>query len=233
MNSKIKQKNVIAKSETILYKYCSKEWHPIIDNNIRLFNFKKNETIFSEGAPVSGIYIINSGKVKVFSKFGKDKIRILRLAGEGKILGHRGFSTTNYPVSAVALIPTTVSFISNEIFITLIKANPDFSIYLINFFAEQLRQSENRMKSLMLSDVKHKIAEILIILIDSFGFDAKETNMLSYCLSRKDFAAMAGITYETTVRTLAYFQRKKIIKIEGKSIRVINIIGLKKHTIPY
>ncbi|MCG3165412.1 MAG: Transcriptional activator protein Anr [Bacteroidia bacterium] len=233
MKAKPKPKKIIAKSENILYKYCSKEWHPIINNTIQFYNFKKNETIFSERDPVKGIYIINSGKVKVFSKFRKDKIRIHRLAGEGKILGHRGFSTTNYPVSAVTLIPTTVSFISNEIFVTLIRANPDFSIYLINFFAEQLRQSEDRMKSLMLSDVKHKIADILFILIDSFGFDGKESNKLSYCLSRKDFAAMAGITYETTVRTLAYFQRRKLIKIEGKSIRIINPVGLKKYTIPY
>lgn len=47
MKSKTKQKNVIAKSENILYKHCSKEWHLIIDNTIQLFNFKKNETIIS------------------------------------------------------------------------------------------------------------------------------------------------------------------------------------------
>lgn len=231
MNINKKENNKLPNN--ILYKYCSKEWHPIINANTTLYSFRKNETIFAEGEPVKGIYIIQKGKVKVFSLLDKYKTRIHKLSSDGKILGHRGFHTENYPVSAIALTQTEVSFIPNEIFLSLIKTNSGLSIFLINFLADELRGSEERMKSLMHSDVKYRMAKIIFYLIDSFGFDTKDKTTLAYCLARKDFAAMAGITYETTVRTLAYFQRKKLIKLEGKNIKVINQAGLKKYILSH
>jgi len=232
MKTKTKQLPALSRTDNILYKYCSEEWHPIIDNSQVVYSFKKNEIIFSEGDPVKGIYFIISGKVKIFSVFDKTKLRIHRLAGDGKILGHRGFSAATYPVSAIALTDTVVSFFPTEIFRNLIKTNSTLSLYLIDYFSGQLRESEERMKSLMHSDVKHRMAKILFILIESFGFEPG-SDKLSYCLSRKDFAGMAGITYETTVRTLNHFHKKGLIKIEGKGIRILDLEGLKDYILPH
>lgn len=206
----------------ILYQYCSEEWHPIIAQNQVLLNKKKGELLFSAGEKVKGIYLIIKGKVKVVSPSYNNEEHIHRLSGNGKILGHRGFAALLYPISAVALTDLSVSFIPNDIFKILIKTNPSLSFYLIEFFAEDLRQSEERMKNLMYSDVKNRIAKVLLTLIDSFGYDEKELNKLSYSLSRKDFASMAGVTYETVIRTLKEFQEKKFIKLEGKEIFIIN-----------
>lgn len=212
---------------TLLHEYCSEEWHPIIDHHQISLNKKKGEVIFSAGEHVKGIYIIIKGKVKVVSPSFNNEEHIHRLAGDGKILGHRGFSSMYYPISAIALTDLTLSFIPNDIFKILIKTNPSLSFYLIEFFAEDLRQSEERMKNLMYSDVKNRIAKVLLTLIDSFGYDEKEVNKLSYSLSRKDFASMAGVTYETVIRTLKDFQDKKFIKLEGKEIFIINLNSLR------
>lgn len=232
MNSEKNKKPVAPIHDNIFYKYCSQDWYSIIDKFQVVSSYKKNETIFSEGDEVKGIYSIIHGNVKVFSLYDKGKVRIKRLAGDGKILGHRGFATTYYPVSAIALTNTVVMFLPTEIFRTLIRTNPDLSIFLIDYFAEDLREAEERMKSLLHADVKHRIAKILLMLINSFGFE-EGTNKLSYCLSRKDFASMAGITYESTVRTFAYFQKIKLIKLEGKSFRIIDHQGLKDYLISH
>ncbi|MBL7892878.1 MAG: Crp/Fnr family transcriptional regulator [Bacteroidia bacterium] len=215
------------KIKNILYKYCSEEWYPIINNNQVLYSIKKGDKIFAQGEKVNGIYFINDGYVKVVSLFDKNKERILRLAGKGKLLGHRGFATSHYPISAIALTNTTVTFIPNSIFRTLIKSNPTLSIYLIDFLAGEIRESEERMKSLMYSDIKKRIAKILIKLVESFGYDKRTPRKLAYTLSRKDFANMAGTTYETVIRTLAHFQKRKYIKLVGKAILIVNAKELK------
>jgi len=210
-----------------LFKLCSKEWYTIIEQNQRISEIKQKNHIFSQNEPVKRIYFILKGKVKVVSSNDKDVERIHRLAGEGKLLGHRGFAAKYYPVSAVALTNTTVAFIPNVIFIKLIKTNPKLSIYLINFLTEELRETEERMKNTLRLEVKHRIARILVDLTVSFGFDSKDPEKLNHALSRKEFANMAGTTYETVIRILAYLQRRKLIKLAGKSIYIRNIKGLK------
>lgn len=207
----------------ILFTYCSKEWHPIITGNQVIYTIPKGERIFSEGDKVKGIYFINDGYIKVSSAYNKTHERILRLSGKGELLGHRGFAASRYPVSATALTNATLTFMPNTVFRTLIKSNPALSIYLVDFLADELREAEEGMKSLMYSDIKNRIARILIRLIDLVGYDKLDPQKLAFNLSRKDFANMAGTTYETVVRTLAYFHKKKYIRIDGKAIRIINV----------
>ncbi len=221
------QKLISGKLRNILFDYCSEEWFLIINTNQAFKTIKKGEKIFSVGEKVIGMYFINDGYVKVASFHKNNMERIIKLAGKGDLLGHRGFSTTHYPISAIALTDTTVTFIPNTIFRTLIKANPALSIYLIDFLASELREAEERIESFMYSEIEERIARILIKLADSFGYKKNDHQKLAYNLSRKDFANMAGTTYESVIRTLAQFQKHKYIKLVGKEILIVNLKKLK------
>ncbi|MBL7890128.1 MAG: Crp/Fnr family transcriptional regulator [Bacteroidia bacterium] len=212
----------------LLYKYCSKDWHTLIDSNIKHFLFKKGQFIFKQGDKVEGIHIIVKGKVKV-SILGPDyPERILRLAGPDKLLGHRGIANSNYPITATALTDCEILFLPNDIFISLLRTNPDLSLFLINFLAEEIRNSEERLINLIQLEVKERMACVLSTLAESFGFDADEPTKLSYTLSRTDFASFVGTTYESVIRTLFALQKNKLIKLDGKEIHIINMEGLKK-----
>lgn len=211
-----------------LYIYCSEEWFPLIDHYQVISKVKKDSAIFLNGDTVKGIYFILEGKVKVLSDYNNKKERILRLAGDGKLLGHRGFSSKYFPVSCIALCDTTVSFIPLNLFTKLIKTNVSLSMYLINFLSEELRESEEKMKNILHAEIKNRIAYILLYLADTFGYMNPRSNQLAFTLSRKDFSSMAGTTYETVIRTLVWLQNKKLIKLEGKSIYISNLNGLKK-----
>jgi len=209
------------KIRNVLYEYCSQEWHSIIQNSETAFSVNKGGKIFAEGDPVKGVYFIDSGIVKVVSGHTKKIERILRLAGNGELLGHRGFSVSNYPVSAIALTNTKITFVPRDIFRTLIKTNSTLSLYLIDFLSNELRESEERTESLMHSEIKDRIVVILLKLADLFGYDKQEPQKLFYSLSRTDLANMAGTTYETVIRILASLQKQKYIKLTGKSIHLL------------
>lgn len=221
----------LIKDENIFSKYCSEDWRHILNKNQTVFIVNKGGTIFNEGEEVKGIFIINRGRVKVVSNSTKNKERIHRLAGERKLLGHRGFAAKTYPVSAIALTETTVTFIPKDIFRTLIRTNPDLSIYIIDFMAEELRETEERMKNFLSTDIKKRIAFILLYLIETFGFDKSDKNKLYFTLSRKDFASIAGTTYETVIRTLMFLQQKKLIKLSGKDVYISDVEKIKQFTL--
>jgi CRP/FNR family transcriptional regulator len=206
----------------ILKKHCSKEWLPVFELNNKIVKVKAKERIFSEGDAVKYIYFIESGTVKVLSKFNEKEEKIIRIAGDGMILGHRGINAKNFPVTAETLTETVVTSVPMDVFLKIIKANPNMSVYLINFMSDELRDGEERMKTLLILDPKVRIAIILVRLIDHFGYDKKIKNKPKIILSRTDIANMAGTTYETVIRTLALFKDSNILQIEGKQILLID-----------
>jgi len=215
-------------SNKLFKKYCSAEWLPIFDMNKSTIHVQAKQRIFNEGDLVKGIYFIEEGKVKVLSGFnGKDE-KIIRIASNDMILGHRGIHYKNYHISSEALTDTTLTFLPINIFLKIIKANPNMAVYLLNFFIEELREAEDRMDSLLNFDPKKRVALVLLKLIDCFGYTNKKSDLLSFTLSRADIANMVGTTYETVIRTLANFEKLNYIELVGKEIAIKDISKLKE-----
>ncbi len=215
-------------SNKLFKKYCSAEWLPIFDLNKSTIHVKTKERIFNEGDLVKGIYFIEDGKVKVLSGFnGKDE-KIIRIASNDMILGHRGIHYKHYHISSEALTDTTLTFLPINIFLKIIKANPNMAVYLLDFFIEELREAEDRMDSLLNFDPKKRIAIVLLKLVDCFGFADKKSKLLSFTLSRADIANMIGTTYETVIRILANFEKLNYIELVGKEIAIKDISKLKE-----
>ena len=143
---------------------CLKDWLPAIDANRKTYHYKKGEIIFKEGHPVTGVYFVYQGKVKVHKQWG-DKELIIRFANQGQIFGHRGLGHNNvYPISGTALEPTEACFIDIDFFSTTLKVNHEFLYNLMLFFADDLQESERRMRNLAHMPVRGRLAQALVAL---------------------------------------------------------------------
>jgi CRP-like cAMP-binding protein len=200
---------------------CLKEWIPAVDANRVNYKFKKGELLFTEGEAVKGIYFVYSGTVKVHKKWSEGKELILRFANNGAIVGHRGLGDDKfYPISATALEPTTVCFIPIEFFTSSLKVNHNFTLSLLNFFAEELRESEKRWRNMAHMSVKGRLAYALLSLKNKFGLS--EEGHINIILSRQDLASYVGATYETVFRTLGDLSNENVIDLSGKNISILN-----------
>lgn len=225
---KASKKNCDLKSCT-LCKLCLKEWLPAIDANRKTFEVKKGEVIFKEGDPVTGIYFVYNGTVKVHKKWGDDKELIVRFAKKGDIAGHRGLGKEMFfPVSGTALEPSTVCFIELEFFLSSLKINSEFLFQLMMFFAEELKVSERNMRNLAHMQVKGRMAIALLTLKDKFG--VTENGFINITLSRQDLASYAGTTYETVFRIMNEFIEEDIVNVNGKGISVLDANKLLEFT---
>jgi CRP-like cAMP-binding protein len=204
-----------------LTKNCLKEWQPTILEHQKTFKVKKGETIFKEGDKVTGVFFVNSGNVKVHKRWDADKELIIRFAKTGSIVGHRGIgSHLVYPVSATALENGIICYVDMDFFEATLKVNTDFTYKLLMFFAEELRESERKMRNLAHMSVKGRVAEALITLKNQFG--STDTGFINIDLSRQDLASFAGATYETVFRVINELVHDKLVALSGKSIAIIN-----------
>jgi len=213
-------------SACLLCRLSLKEWLPAIQANRRNIAVKKGELIFTEGATTKGIYFVSDGLVKVHKKWDEEKDLIVRFAKKGDILGHRGLGTSLfYSVSATALENSVLCFLDNDFFTASLKINTGFSYQLLLFFADELKESEHRMRNLAHMSVKGRLAEGLIHLSNKFGRDEK--GHINITLSRQDLAAYIGTTYETAFRMLTELVNDEIVQVDGKQIKIINEQALK------
>jgi len=201
------------------------EWKPAIAVHKKNFVVKRGEQIFTEGDPVTGVYFVTSGNVKVHKRWG-DKELILRFANAGKIFGHRGIGLESqvYPISATALEETQLCFIPIDFFKATLKVNTEFMYNLLLFYADELQNSERKMRNLALMPVKSRLAVALINLQTQFGLSSD--GFIDVELSRQDLAAYAGATYETVFRTLNEMMMENLILTHGKKIQIANEVDL-------
>lgn len=208
-----------------LCKRCLKEWIPAIEANKKSYQFKKGEVIFREGDPVTGIYFLYDGKAKVHKKWGEEKELNIRFARKGDIIGHRGLGKdTVYPVSATALETCTVCFIGLDFFKTTLKVNTDFTYDLLMFYAEELQESEKRMRNLAHMPVKGRMAYALLILKEKFGLTPE--GFINISLTRQDLASYAGTTYETVFRIVTELTQAGVLTVDNKDITILDEAAL-------
>lgn len=208
---------------------CQPEWLSALDSNRKMLHFKKGDHLFKEGNPVTGMYFIYSGLVKVHKQWGDHKELIVRFAKQGAIVGHRGLGTdTIYPVSATALSTTEICFVDLDFFIATLKVNHQYLFDLMMFFASELKESERRMRNLAHMSTKGRIGQALLTLQGKFGVTTD--GFINIDISRQDLASYSGTTYETLFKMLNEFVEEKLVTLNGRNIQIVNQKVLVKYT---
>lgn len=223
-----KQKQECDLKSCMYCQLCIPEWLPAIDVNRKIVTIKKGELLFKEGDMMTGIYFVNNGTVKVHKQWGQKEL-IVRFAKNGDIVGHRGLGDDNiYPVSGTALENVTACFIPLDFFMSSLKINYDFMQRLMLFFAEELKQSERKMRNLAHMSVKGRVANALLLLKNKFG--VKPDGYINILLSRQDLASYAGTTYETVFRIMSDLAEQQLLKVDSKKITILNQEALEGFT---
>jgi CRP-like cAMP-binding protein len=212
-----------------LCRKCQPEWIPAIAATRKTLYFKKGDRIFEEGTVVEGIYFVNSGTVKVHKQWGTEKELIIRFAAQGKIFGHRGLGTDHhYPVSATAITPVCACYIGLDFFQATLKVNPNFMYELLLFFADELQDSERKMRNLAHMQVKGRVSLALLNLRDQFGLTPD--GLIGLTLSRQDLASLVGASYETVFRIINELIEEGLLLVEGKDIGIVDSTRLLAYT---
>ncbi|MDT8413523.1 MAG: Crp/Fnr family transcriptional regulator [Vicingaceae bacterium] len=185
--------------------------------------FKKGQLVFSEGNQPHGIFCIYKGKVKIHKMGDEGKDQIVRLAKASNIIGYRSiFNNNTYYASATAIEDTEVCFISKAFIMELIKTNSNLTFSFMNILSEDLKRAEESIIHMAQKHVRERIAEALLLLNEAYGFK-EDGKTIDSTLTRREIANIAGTTTETSIRMLSELDKDKIIQLNGKDIRILDM----------
>ncbi len=189
-------------------------------------HYDRNEPVFHEGSYSDGLYCIHDGKIKISRMGPNGRETIIRFATAGDTIGYTALvSGEKLNVSAIALEPTQVCRVPRESIFRLIRSNPTLAMSLMQLMSHELEESERRVVELAQKSVKERVAEALLVLKETFGYEA-DGETISIHLTREELADVVGTATESVIRMLSDLKHQHIIETEGTNIRIKNVSAL-------
>ncbi len=111
--------------------------------------FAVGALLFLEGTPATGIFLVETGEVRIFLPTGQQQRQLLEVAGPGTLLGlSEAMNGERHRITAIAGDETTAIYTPREEFMALLQRQGDFSIEIARLLSEDLHALYHKFKSI-------------------------------------------------------------------------------------
>lgn len=186
-------------------------------------SFPRGTTIFDEGEPGDTLYIIIGGKVKLARHAPDGRENLLSVMGPSDMFGELSiFDPGPRTSSAVCVTEVETATMDSEMLRTWINDHPEISQQLLRVLARRLRRTNASLADLIFTDVPGRVAKTLLQLANRFGTQEGSGLRVNHDLTQEEIAQLVGASRETVNKALATFAQRGWIRLEGKSVVIVD-----------
>lgn len=185
-------------------------------------DFPRAHVIFTEGEPGDRLYIISSGKVKIGRSSPDGRENLLAVMGPSDMFGELSiFDPGPRTSTATTVTEVRAMTMDRSALREWIAKRPDIAEQLLRVIARRLRRTNNMLADLIFTDVPGRVAKALLQLAQRFG--SQEAGMLrvTHDLTQEEIAQLVGASRETVNKALADFAQRGWLRLEGKSVLIL------------
>ena len=178
--------------------------------------FPKNAVIINEGDRGDSLYVILTGKVKVYVSDDDGREMILDIYGPGDYVGEMALDGRPRSASVMTLEPTTCSVVMRDELRSAISANPDVAMGLIATLIDRARIATDNVKNLALMDVYGRVARLLLSLAKEDGGKL----VVPERMTQQDIADRVGASRDMISRIFKDLTIGGYVTIENRTITI-------------
>ncbi|HKD06190.1 MAG TPA: Crp/Fnr family transcriptional regulator [Bryobacteraceae bacterium] len=183
-------------------------------------SYAPGEILFTEGEPCKGLYIVVTGRIRIFKTSLNGREHVLALEGRGASVAELPvFDGGSYPASGSAVERTEVLFVSRADLRAICLEKPEVSLKILQVVGERLRRLVGIIEELSFTTVRHRLISWILRragAASTFSLDA----------SHQELAAQIGTVRELVSRNLARLQAQGLIEMNHREIRILDREGL-------
>ena len=195
-------------------------------------SLKKGEQLFAEGDPCAGLFLVATGKIRIFKLSASGREQVLAMEGPGSSFAELPvFDGGAYPASAAAWEDSEILFISRKDFHNFCREHPDVALKVIAVVGSRLRRLVGIIEELSFTTVRQRLISLILQLAESEGMRSKEGIQLELKKSHQDFAAELGTVRELVSRNLGRLQAEGFLTVQGRKLVIRDIAELKRELI--
>lgn len=189
--------------------------------------FSAGETVFGEGQPCTGMYVVESGSIRIFKTSAAGREQVLGIDGPGSSVAELPvFDGGNYPASVTAMTDCTLLFIAKQDFHNLCLAHPQVALKVLRVVGGRLRRLVGIIEELSFTTVRHRLVALLLREAKQAGKQTARGLEFTLPVNNQELAAQLGTVRELVSRNLSRLQSEGLITIEGRNVTVLNLKAL-------
>lgn len=204
------------------------EIEPIL-NIAKNRTYKQGTHIFMQGDPMTNVYFIHSGKVKIYRTDPQGREQIVNILKSGQMFPHQGFfRDDDYPAHAEVTENAVLIYIPISLFEEFLITNPTICIKIFRVLGNMLVDLQNRLEEKMLYNTYEQIILLLIRLAKNHGEHISDNEVrITTQFTNRELANMIGSSRETVSRTLSQLKKEHFIDTDDDGSLIVYVKDLK------
>jgi CRP/FNR family transcriptional regulator len=191
--------------------------------------FVRDEHLFAEGDPCDGLFLVVSGKIRIFKLSTSGREQLLAIEGPGSSFAELPvFDGGDYPAAASALEDAELLFVSRRDFQNFCREHPDVGLKVIAVVGSRLRRLVAIIEELSFTTVRQRLIALILRLVRASGTPSKSGIRVELEKTHQDLASELGTVRELVSRNLSRLQAEGYLEVEGRKIIVKDVPGLKR-----
>jgi len=187
-------------------------------------NYSAGQSVFGEGEPCSGLYVVESGHVRIFKSSANGREQVLSIDGPGSSIAELPvFDGGSYPASVTVIDEAKLVFVSKQDFQALCMAHPQVALKVLRVVGARLRRLVGIIEELSFTTVRHRLASFLLRLAQKEGKRSAAGVEFALPTSNQELASHIGTVRELVSRNLSRLQAEGILKIDGRTVVIPNL----------
>lgn len=206
-----------------IFNHLEDEQMAIIARSARTRHLKKGEILFRANEDGDTLYIIHSGKVRMYYLSESGKEQLVRILNPGDFTGELAiFQATNrHENYAEALQDTDVCLIKREDLQKYLVDYPQISLKILSELTMRLKESEKQTTQVAIEQVENRIISFLAENVDQ---DSGNSPTVTLPMTKKDLASYLGTTPETISRKFRDLEERGLIEqLSQKTIKIVDL----------
>jgi CRP/FNR family transcriptional regulator, dissimilatory nitrate respiration regulator len=190
--------------------------------------WQNDELIFKQGSPATGFFVVKTGRVKVFkvSPIGKEQILNIFESGDN-FAEVAALDGQPFPASAAALERVELIFFPRQVFLELLRQDPDIAINMLISLSQHSRHLVSVIEDLSFKDVRQRLAGYLLNNLGDVSSQkssdrSQSIDIVTLDLTKTQLAAALGTIPATLSRAFYRLSSEGIIAVNGSQIEVLD-----------
>jgi len=191
--------------------------------------YPKSTMLFIEGQHPRGVFVLCSGKAKLFTSSSDGKTIITKVSEAGDVLGlNATISNRPYEVTAEMMEPGQANFIARDALLQFLREYGEVALRVAEQLSRNYYTAYEEIRTLGLtSSPSEKFAKLLLSWSPKVG-SANEPAHLKLTLTHEEIAEMIGTTRETVSRLFSEFKKKQLMQMKGATLVIRSRIALER-----
>jgi len=186
-----------------LFKQLKPETLEDIRRQLRTRKLTKGELLFSPGDTSDSMYVVDKGRIRIWTVSAAGAEVTLNVLGPGAVFGEIGLlDRSERTAGASALDAVELSAIQRGMFDSALDRDPQLARNVIAFLCERLRWVSARMEDSALRTAPERLARMLVHLVNDHGVQTDSGLQVAINLTQGELARWTHMSRENLNKIL-------------------------------